>query len=447
MSETSIRIGIGSASSEDRIEPAIKLVEEAELDFLALDCLAERTLAFAQLRKLADPNAGYDLRLDRIVEELVLPCLRRGTRLIANMGAANPAAAAARARELLADYGRRGVKLAAIVGDDVLDLVRDRDSTVTETGKPVSELPGDVVSANAYIGAEGIVEALEQGADIVIGGRIADPSLCLAPAAWSHGWEQDDWDARAGGQVVGHLLECGTYLTGANWVDPPYREVPDLWNLGLPFAEVLADGTAVVRKLDDTGGAVSVENCKGELVYEIGDPSQYITPDLVVDVTGVGFERLGPDRVRVSGARGKPPTDRLKVLIGCLEGYVAEGEVSFGGPGALGRAELCAEVVKQRLGHTGLDFTEMRVDYIGLDSVFGPASPARPADPWEVRLRIAARVEDEATAERLQQELTLTWFGPAGAGGVRTSVRQILGMYSALVPRELIPVEVQILEV
>ncbi|MHB1810205.1 MAG: acyclic terpene utilization AtuA family protein [Solirubrobacteraceae bacterium] len=447
MSAESIRIGIGSASSEDRIEPAAELVEEGRLDYLALDCLAERTLAFAQLRRLADPSAGYDERLERIVEELAIPCLSRGTRLIANMGAANPAGAAARTRELLAEHGRGGARVAAIVGDDALELIRARDPIVVETGRPVSELESEVVSANAYIGSDGIVEALRRGADVVIGGRIADPSLCLAPAICAHGWSAGDLDARAGGLVVGHLLECGTYLTGANWVDPPYREVPDLWSIGLPYADVFADGTAIVGKLDGTGGAVSVENCKGELIYEIGDPSAYLTPDLVVDVTQVAFEQVGPDRVRMRGARGKPATGLLKVLIGCLEGHVAEGEVSFGGPGALRRAKLCAEVVKQRLERAQLDVREMRVDYIGLDSVFGPASPAPAAEPWEVRLRIAARVSDEATAERVREELTLTWFGPSGAGGVRTSVREILGMCSALVPRELVPVEVQVLEV
>lgn len=441
------RIGIGSASAEDRIEPAIELIEGAELDYLSLDCLAERTLAFAQLRRIADPEAGYDLRLDHLVREVVARCLARGTRFIANMGAANPGAAAQRTRDLLAEMDATGTRIASITGDDVLDKVLERDPQTLDGGLRVSELDGEIVCANAYIGSDAIVEALDAGADVVIGGRIADPSLFLGPAAFEHGWAEDDWDARAGGLVSGHLLECGTYLTGANWVDPPYRTVPDLWNLGLPFADVHADGSCVVSKLEGSGGAVSVDNCKAELIYEVGDPGNYLTPDLVLDMTGIELEELGPNRVRATGARGKPPTDSLKVLVGCLEGWIAEGEVSFGGPGALQRAQLCADVVRERLEHDGIAPRETRVDFIGVDSVFGPATPRRQADPWEVRLRIATRVPDEETAGRVRQALTLTWFGPAGAGGVRTTVRQLLGMHSVLLPRADVPIGVELTEV
>src|SRR5205085_1945650 len=246
---------------------------------------------------------------DEIVRRLVVRCIARGTKFIANMGAANPSAGAERTRSLLRDAGVADVKVAAITGDDVLAVVRAKDPIVRETGRPLSHMPGELVSANAYLGARPIVEALEAGADVVIGGRIADPSLFLGPAAFVHGWGPADWDLLAGGQVVGHLLECGTYLTGANWVDPPYRTVPDLWNLGQPFADVAADGTAVISKLAGTGGAVSVDNAKAELIYELGDPGNYLTPDVVVDVTHVEFEQLGPDRVGVRGAGGKPRTD------------------------------------------------------------------------------------------------------------------------------------------
>lgn len=447
MTSGSVRIGCGSASAEDRIEPAIALVEGGELDFLALDCLAERTLAFAQMRRLRDPEAGYDTRLDELVRELVDRCLARGVRFVANMGAANPPAAARRTREILAEMGHSGVRVAAVTGDDVLDALRERDPMISEGGRRLSELPGEVVSANAYVGAAPIVEALEAGAQVVLGGRIADPSLFMAPAAFAHGWAEDAYDLRAGGQVTGHLLECATYVTGANWVDPPYRTAPDLWNLAPPYADVAADGTSFVSKLEGTGGVVSVDTCKAELIYEIGDPANYITPDLVLDVTGVRFEDAGPDRVGVSGARGKPPTDSLKVLVGVLEGHIAEGEVSFAGPGALARAELAAETVKRQIGHYGIPVQELRTDLIGVDAVFGPASPRPSAEPWEVRLRVAARTAQRGSADRVAQALTLTWFGPAGAGGVRTNVRQVLGMSSVLVPREDVPVGVEIVEV
>lgn len=447
MSQKTIRIGCGSASAEDRIEPAIDLIEGAELDFMVLDCLAERTLAFAQLRRLADPEAGYDLRLEFLVRQLIVRCLERGAGFIANMGAANPAAAARRTREILGELGHTGVKVAAVTGDDVLDLIRERDPVIRETGRRVSEIEGDLVSANAYIGADAIVSALEQGAQVVLGGRIADPSLFMAAAAFGHGWSSDELDLRAGGLTIGHLLECATYVTGANWVDPPYRTVPDLWNLAPPFAEVNADGTGMVSKLAGTGGIVSVDTCKAELVYEIGDPANYITPDLVLDVRDVHFEDGGPNRVLVGGARGKAAPEALKVLIGVLEGYIAEGEVSFGGPGALDRARLCAETVKTQLERRHVPVQELRVDYIGRDSVFGPATPSLVQDPWEVRMRMAVRVAELPAAEAVAQALTLTWFGPAGAGGVRTNIRQVLGMSSALIPREEVKIGVQILEV
>lgn len=447
MTAASIRIGCGSASAEDRIEPAIALIEGGELDFLVLDCLAERTLAFAQLRRLQDPDAGYDTRLELLVRELVVRCLERGAGFVANMGAANPAAAARRTREILAELGHTGVKVAAVTGDDVLDVLRERDPVVRETNRPVSELEGEIVSANAYVGAEPIIEALGAGAQVVVGGRIADPSLFMAPAAFAHGWSASELDLRAGGQVMGHLLECATYVTGANWVDPPYRTVPDLWNLAPPYADVAADGTSVVSKLAGTGGAVTVDTCRAELIYELGDPSHYITPDLVLDVTDVRFEDAGPDRVHVSGARGRPATDTLKVLVGVLEGFIAEGEVSFGGPGARTRAELCAETVRTQLAHLGVPVQEQRVDLIGVDSMFGPASPAPAAEPWEVRLRMAVRTRERSAAETVAQALTLTWFGPAGAGGVRTNVRQVLGMSSVLLPRDAVDVGVELVEV
>ena len=447
MSQKTIRIGCGSASSEDRIEPAIALIEGGDLDFMVLDCLAERTLAFAQLRKLADREAGYDLRLELLVRELIVRCLERGARFVANMGAANPAAAARRTRDILAELGHTGVRVAAVTGDDVLDLIREHDPVVRESGRRVSEIQGEIVSANAYVGADAIISALEQGAQVVLGGRIADPSLFMAPAAFAHGWSAEDLDLRAGGQTIGHLLECATYVTGANWVDPPYRTVPDLWNLAPPFAEVNADGTGMVSKLDGTGGIVSVDTCKAELIYEIGDPSNYITPDLVLDVRDVRFADGGPNRVLVSGARGKPATDTLKVLIGVLEGFIAEGEVSFGGPGALERAQLCAETVQTQLERREIPIQELRVDYIGRDSMFGAATPSPVQDPWEVRMRMAVRVAGRPAAETIAQALTLTWFGPAGAGGVRTNIRQVLGMSSALMPRDEIAVGIEILEV
>ncbi|MBW3664281.1 MAG: DUF1446 domain-containing protein [Actinobacteria bacterium] len=445
MSEGRVRIGCGSAYAEDRIEPAVDLVEQGELDYLALDCLAERTLVHAQLRRLEDPDKGYDIRLDRLVRELTAPAVERGITFIANMGAANPAAGARRTKELLAELGHPDTKVAAITGDDVLEYVLERDLRLSN-GKRPSEMDYGLVSANAYIGIDPIIESLRRGANVIVGGRIADPSLFLAPAAFEFEWPLDDWDLLAGGQVAGHLLECGTHGSGGNFADPPYRMVPDLWNLGLPIADVYPDGTSTIWKLPGTGGAVDVENCKAQLVYEIHDPSTYLTPDLTVDMREVTLEQKSHDHVFVQGARGRARPDTLKVLVGVREGFTGEGEVSFAGPGALSRAQLAADTVTKRLAHDGVVTEELRIDYIGLNSVHGDATPADAPEPWEVRLRLAARCNTEEAAAAVAQEVEFVYFGSAAGGGVRKTVKPVLAMYSALVPREDVSVTVDILE-
>jgi hypothetical protein len=445
--KTDVRIGCGSAYSEDRLEPAVDLAERGQLDYLALDCLAERTLVHAQLRRLADPATGYDIRLRELIQRLVPPCVENGVALIGNMGAANPQAAVEVTLALAREMGLRGLRVASIVGDNVLDLVKRTDPVLAETGRPLSELWGEVASANAYIGGEKIVEALEQDADVVLGGRIADPSLFLGPLMYAFGWRQDDWDLKAHGQVVGHLLECGTHGTGGNFPDPPYRVVPGMARIGLPMAEVRSDGEAVITKLPDSGGAVDVLNCKAQLVYEIHDPANYLTPDLTVDVRNVQLEQVGPDRVRVTGARGKPWPERLKVLVGVLEGYIGEGEITFAGPGAYDRARLGAEVVQERMAIDKPEIEELRVDYIGVNSVHGSATPPPAAEPYEVRLRIAGRARDKAAAEWLGREVEFLYFGPAAGAGARKSVRQVLGMYSVFLPRDQVCLEVNVREV
>ncbi len=444
--KSEVRIGCGSAYAEDRLEPAVDLAERGRLDYLSLDCLAERTLVHAQLRRLADPRTGYDVRLREIIGRLVPPCVENGVTLVGNMGAANPEAAVDVTLEMARAMGYSGLRVASIVGDNVLDLVKRTDPVLAETGRPLSELWGEPASANAYVGADKIVEALENDADVVLGGRIADPSLFLGPLMFAFGWRQDDWDLKAQGQVVGHLLECGTHGTGGNFADPPYRVVPDQARIGLPMAEVRADGDAIVTKLPDSGGVVDVLNCKAQLVYEIHDPANYLTPDLTVDVRNVHLEQVGRDRVHVSGARGKPWPQTLKVLVGVLEGYIGEGEITFAGPGAYDRARLSAEVVRQRMAIDKPAIEDLRVDFIGVNSVHGAAAPEPAVEPYEVRLRMAGRSRDRAAAEWLGQEVEFLYFGPAAGAGARKSVRQVLGMYSTYLPRDQVCLEVDVRE-
>lgn len=431
--ERRVRIGWGSAYAEDNLEPARILADHGHLDFLCFDALAERTLALAQVRRMKDPDAGFDLRLDEFGATF-LPYSKQGLRLLTNMGAANPTMAARRLKEQAERLGLDSLRIASITGDDVLALIRESNPRILETGETVLSHPGRLVSANAYIGAEPIIEALGAGADVVVGGRIADPSLALASIAATYNWDLEDWGRLGQGIVVGHILECGTQVTGGNFADPPYRVVPRLDDLGMPFAEVDEDGNAWISKLPMSGGLLSVETVKAQLVYEIHDPGRYLTPDVTADFRhlSVCAEETGKISVRGGGGTTRPAT--LKVLVGIDEGFQAEAEVSFAGPGALDRARLSEEVLRKRLGSKGLGIDPVRFDLIGVNAIHGGASEAC-QDPYEVRLRVAARVSTDEMAKRLTHEVEWQYFGPAGAGGMRGRVVPALAMYSTSIDR------------
>lgn len=438
-----VRLACGGAFSVDRIQPAVDLVERAELDFISLDCLGERTLGLAQLQRLTDPETGWDEWLDRRTRKLFGRCVQHHVRVVSNMGAANPIGAAQRVAKLLREMGLTGVKIAAITGDDVLEAIRRRPVAVPETATGWDSLPGHVVSANAYIGIEGILTALAADADIVLGGRLADPTMYLGPAAFAHDWSPSDWDRMAAGQCTGHLVECGNIITGGYFADPPYHVVPDLWNLGNPVADVSADGRSEIWKLEGTGGAITTDTCKAQLLYEIHDPSAYLTPDVSLDMTNVRFTEVAPNRVRVEGARGDPRPETLKVLIGVHEGYLGQGEVSFGGIGAVTRARMAADAVRTRLEKDGFDGGDILMELIGYDALLGPPPPHMAiTEPWEVRLRMAARCKTAEAAEQLAQEVFYMYSGPAGAGGAVKTVRPILGMHATSIAREAISIDV-----
>ncbi|MDR1463126.1 MAG: DUF1446 domain-containing protein [Azoarcus sp.] len=428
-----VRIGSGAGYSGDRIEPALELAEKGDIQYLVFECLAERTIALAQQAKLKDPKKGYDPLLVDRMEAVLRTCHEKGIKIVTNMGAANPIAGANKIAEVARALGIKGLKIAAITGDDVLEHLKGGDFPLMETGAPVSSLSG-VVSANAYLGASPIVEALKENADVVITGRVADPAIFLAPLVYEFGWSMEDWNLLGKGTVVGHLLECAGQVTGGYFADPPVKNVGGLARLGFPIAEVSPDGSAVITKVKNSGGKVTARTCKEQLLYEIHDPSRYLTPDVVADFSAVTITEIGPDRVQVDGGRGQPKTDTLKVSVGHIEGHIGEGQISYAGPGALERGQLALDIVRERLSLTGVRTQELRFDLIGLDAIHGPARSM--GIPREVRLRVAGRTSTAKEAARIGNEVeTLYTNGPAGGGGATKATREVIAVASVLIPR------------
>jgi len=434
------RIGSGAGFSGDRLEPAVVLAERGAVDFLALECLGERTVALAQLRKRKDASLGYDPLLVRRME-LLLPLLRRNRiRLVSNMGAANPLAAAD-AILRIARAKRLPIRVAVVSGDDVLASMAP-DSVTLENGAPLGEF-GDIVSANAYLGIAALLPALETGADIVITGRVADPSLFLAPMALHYGWSLDDFDRLARGTAAGHLLECAGQLCGGYFAEPGRKEIPDMAHLGFPYADVDADGDAVLSKVEGTGGRINLATAKEQLLYEVTDPSGYVTPDVIADFTTANLDEIGTDRVAVRGVTGRGRPVKLKVSVGYLAGYVGEGEISYAGANAEARARQAGEIVRERLAG---EFPEMRVDLIGSTALHGRSFDAT-ARPYEVRLRVAARAPTAERAMLVGEEVEALYTnGPGGGGGTRKYVHEQIGIVSTLLERERVPSTVTLKE-
>ncbi|MCF8980952.1 acyclic terpene utilization AtuA family protein [Pseudomonas syringae] len=439
-----LRIGSGAGYSGDRIEPAVELAEHGELDYLIFECLAERTIALAQQARLSDPDAGYDPLLSERMRR-VLPFVGRTAgsrrlRVITNMGAANPLAAAREVRRIAAELGLSGLKVAALTGDDVLAALQTDASRLLDNGMTLASLGDRLISANAYLGAEGIVQALEADADVVITGRVADPSLFLAPQMFEFGWAADDWTLLGRGTLVGHLLECAGQISGGYFADPGFKDVPDLARLGFPLAEVNAAGQATITKVEGSGGRIDTATCTEQLIYEVHDPAAYLTPDVSADFSGVSFHADAENRVQVAGADGRARPETLKVSVGYLDGWIGEGQISYGGPGALARAQLAREVVLERLKLTGVIVEDLRAELIGVDALHGSELGSRAtAEPWEVRLRIAARCIERSEAVRVGNEVeTLYTNGPYGGGGATKAVRQVVAVASLFVPREAV---------
>ncbi len=433
-----VRIGSGAGFSGDRIEPALELAEHGAIAYLGFECLAERTIALAQQARLADPDSGYDPLLTARMEAVLAPCIRRGIRILTNMGAANPRAAAAEVARIARKLGLTGIKIAAVTGDDVLSRIQAAPHPLLERpGETTASIRDRIVSANAYLGVAPMVRALAADADVVITGRVSDPALFMAPLVHEFAIPMDDWDALGRATVVGHLLECAGQVTGGYFADPGYKDVPDLARLGFPLAEVAADGSAVITKVAGSGGAVSLRSCKEQLLYEVHDPARYYQPDVVADFSAVRLEPDGADRVRVSGGRGAERTGTLKVSIGYRDSFIGEGQISYAGAGALSRARLAIEIVRERLRLTGVAVRELRCDIIGVDALHRGPEPA--AEPAEARIRVTGRTDSLAEAARIGNEVeTLYTNGPAGGGGAWKSAREVIGVVSTLIPESAV---------
>jgi|KBSMisStaDraftv2_1062788.scaffolds.fasta_scaffold02600_3 hypothetical protein len=452
-SSSPLRIGCAAGFSGDRTDAAGPVVEALIAAggpaFLIFECLAERTLALAQLARRVDPDHGYEPLLEALLRPVLARCLAHGIRIVSNFGAANPRGAARRIAGLAAELGLAPPRIAVVEGDD-LGSAEKRPLLEAALGDAagVDGALATMVCANAYLGAEPIADALLAGAQIVVTGRVADPSLTVGPALAHHGWPRDDWDRLARATMAGHLLECGAQVSGGYYADPGYKEIPDLAHVGYPIAEIDADGHCTITKPAGSGGRIDAHTVTEQLLYEVHDPAAYLTPDVVADLSEARVIELGPNRVRLEGVRGHPRPATLKVNVFSEQGWLAEGEISYAGARAESRARLAAEVLRQRLPSLG----RLRVDLIGSGSVFGddagtwlealPRGGAR-----DVRLRIAALHDDRAEAERLPREVTALYTcGPAGGGGVRTGLRQRLSTRSCFVPRGDVPARFAMLE-
>ncbi|WP_041863834.1 acyclic terpene utilization AtuA family protein [Bordetella petrii] len=440
MAASPFLIGCATGFSGDRTDGAQAVVQSLAArggGALIFETLAERTLALAQLARNADPEGGYEPLLQELLAPVLADCLRQGIDIVGNFGAANPPAAARCIAGLARTQGLPAPRIAVVHGD-ALTTPAQRALLRERLGPRLDDM--DVVSANVYLGAGEIADALSAGAQIVVAGRVADPSLTVGPALAHYGWARDDWARLGRATMAGHMLECGTQVTGGYFCVPGLKEVPDVHAAGYPIAEIDADGGFVIGKADDTGGAVDARTVKEQLLYEVHDPARYLTPDVVADFSRASVQVLGPDRVAVQGIEGHARPDELKVNVCHRGGWLAEAEISYAGVQAEARARLAADIVRRRLGGA----LTLRVDLIGVLSILGDDDgamlDARPAGAGrDVRLRLAAEHPDARVAERLLREVTALYTcGPAGGGGVRTALRPRLNMVSCTIPRDAV---------
>jgi hypothetical protein len=443
-----IRIANGQGFWGDWLEAPVRLVEQGPIDYLILDYLAEVTMSILQKQKEADAKLGYARDFPPLMARIAKLLKERGVKVVANAGGVNPVACAQEVRRVAPQ-----LKVAVVLGDDVFHRIDEflgdgLSMRNMDTGAPLVTIRDRILSANAYIGAFPLAEALATGADVVIAGRCTDTALALAPMIQRYGWKTDDWDYLAAGTIAGHIVECGAQCTGGN-CQVDWQSIPDMANIGYPIIEAEPDGVFSITKHPGTGGRVTTDTIKEQLLYELGDPKNYITPDCTADFTTIHLTNAGPDRVRVTGIRGGPRTDSLKLSISYSDGWKAIGTLVYTAPQALEKARAADRIVRQRLARLGLAFDEIYTEFFGVNACNGPvAVPV--ADPPEVQLRIGVRGQEKKPIDRFTRELIpLVLNGPptaTGFGEGRPPVREVVAFWPALIPRDRIQTRVEVVE-
>ena len=446
-----IRIGNGQGFWGDSIDAPVRILREGPIDYVTLDYLAEVTMSIMQKQKMKRPETGYATDFVRYIDEVLPELVERNVKVVANAGGVNPRACQKAIMEIARKHGIKNLKVGIVEGDDIMDRLDEfHKMGVTlanmDTGESLFNKKRHILSANVYMPTNGIVEALDKGAQIVITGRSTDPGLVLGPIMHEMKWQSND--KLALGTVAGHILECGAQATGGNFTN--WQDVPDMDRIGYPIAEVDEQGGLVITKHDGTGGLVSVDTVSEQLVYEMGDPKHYITPDCIADFSSIKVHQNGPNRVRITGVKGKDKTPTLKVSISYLDGYKATGQLTISGPDALAKAEKCAEVLWSRLKHAGYTYEETLTEYVGSGVCHDGIVPKHHEAP-EIILRVGVKDHDRAKVDRFGKEIApLVTSGPPGvtgfAGG-RPKAQEIVAYWPALIPRELIQTHVTIAEV
>jgi hypothetical protein len=448
-----VRVAAGQGFWGDWLEAPRRQVEGGHVDYLMLDYLAEVTMSILQKQKERDANMGYARDFVGAIESVLPAIATRGVRVIANAGGVNPRACAEAVRQVAIKNGvGDAVRIGVVTGDDLLprldELIAGGHALANmETGEALSTVRDRVLSANAYIGSVPIVEALARGANVVITGRSTDTALTMAPLRHEFGWAADDWDRLAAGIIAGHIIECGAQCSGGNCLYD-WQNIPDLANVGYPIVEAQADGTFVVMKHPNTGGRISIPSVTEQLVYEMGDPHSYITPDVVADFSTIQLESAGDDRVRVFGIKGRPATDKLKVSIAYRAGFKAVGTLVYSWPDALPKAQLADRVLRERLVNLGLSFDSIMTEFVGVSATHGPLAGAA-HDPPEVQMRVGVRGPDKAKVERFTREIVpLVLNGPpsvTGFAGGKPKVEEIVAYWPALVDKTVVQTKVEVL--